>query len=173
MSSDDLQTRLTGIAKALRPVEGVLLLLIMVDFFVVLALLLLHIGLTHGVVTVASGTPDQFAGRVSHLVSDGLLAVIVLEIIETVRQQVEEKEKIYFPLARNFLVIGILSAVRQLLAIGALLLEEQGALEPDTFRLRMLELGVNAGIVLVLVLALLILRQTRGPSLSVWKDPEE
>jgi hypothetical protein len=63
--------------------------------------------------------------------------------------------------------------VRQLLAIGALLLEEQGALEPDTFRLRMLELGVNAGIVLVLVLALLILRQTRGPSLSVWKDPEE
>lgn len=98
-------------------------------------------------------SPQQglFSVKIPRMVSDGLLIVIVMEIVETIRQQVKVSGRIYPALVRNFLIVGIVSAIRHLLAVGAQFSLQEG--NPD-LHLRaslMWELGLNAVIVLALV----------------------
>ncbi len=97
-----------------------------------------------------------FWTSVPSAINDVLLVVIVLEIFRTVfahfgRDGVS---------AEKFLVIGVISAVRHLLTVGAALSSER--VTPEMFNRDMIELGVNGFIVVGLVVGIWLLR--RGES---------
>jgi uncharacterized membrane protein (DUF373 family) len=97
-----------------------------------------------------------FSTRVTEAVNDVLFVIIVLELLRTVLAHFETDELQLQP----FLIIGIISAVRHILTIGARLTlvgEGSGA----AFEHSQVELGVEAGVVLALTVALLMLR-SRG-----------
>lgn len=89
-----------------------------------------------------------------NFVSDLLLTLIILEVLSTVVHYLRTRATSLKP----FLFIGIISATRGVLAVGARLsvadfaqLASSGGAE---FRNSMIELGVNAGVIIALGLAL-------------------
>lgn len=89
-----------------------------------------------------------------NFVSDLLLTLIIMEVLGTVVHYLRTRATSLKP----FLFIGIISATRGVLAVGARLsvadfhqLATGGAAE---FRYSMIELGVNAGVIIALGLAL-------------------
>lgn len=112
--------------------------------------------------TVADAvTSDQpFTATITSAVNGVLFVVIVLEIYRTVVSHLEGGG---FQL-RPFLVIGIISAVRHILLIGAQSVSsEQGS----TFDHAQIELGVNAAVALALVVALVLLYRGGVPTDNV------
>jgi len=105
--------------------------------------------------TVADAlTGDQpFATTVTAAVNGVLFVVIVLEIYRTVVAHLEGGG---FQL-RPFLVIGIVSAVRHILLIGAQSISSETG---KTFAHAQIELGVNAAVALGLVIALVLLHRS-------------
>jgi uncharacterized membrane protein (DUF373 family) len=97
----------------------------------------------------------HFAQTVTAGVNGVLFVVIVLEIYRTVLAHLEGGG---FQL-RPFLIIGIISAVRHILLVGAVAVSN----ENNQFNHAQIELGVNAGVALVLVIALVLLHR-RGVS---------
>jgi len=80
-------------------------------------------------------------------VSDLLLTLIMMEVLGTVVQYLRRRETNLTP----FLVIGIISATRGILAVGARLsIAESGSLKADDFRNAMIELAVNAAVIIAL-----------------------
>jgi class 3 adenylate cyclase len=61
----------------------------------------------------------SFSSDFAPIISDGLLVLIIMEIVETIRQQITARERLSVVLVKNFLVLGIVSEVRHLLALGA------------------------------------------------------
>jgi uncharacterized membrane protein (DUF373 family) len=108
--------------------------------------------------TVADAlTSDQpFSTTITTAVNGVLFVVIVLEIYRTVIAHLEGGG---FQL-RPFLVIGIISAVRHILLIGAQSLSTE---KGSGFGHAQIELGVNAAVALGLVIALVLLH---GSSVS-------
>jgi uncharacterized membrane protein (DUF373 family) len=105
---------------------------------------------------------SNFAQTVTAGVNGVLFVVIVLEIFRTVLAHLEGGG---FQL-RPFLIIGIISAVRHILLVGAL-----AASNGNTqFNHAQIELGVNAGVALVLVIALVLLH--RGGATSDLGDDD-
>ncbi|GAC1307358.1 MAG: hypothetical protein NVSMB16_03610 [Acidimicrobiales bacterium] len=101
----------------------------------------------------------DFPTRVTDAINGVLFVVIVLELIETVLSHFEGGG---FQL-QPFLVIGIISAVRHILTVGARLsLAGEGS--SVAYSRAQVELGVNAGVVLALALALIMVRRFAGPS---------
>jgi len=98
---------------------------------------------------VSSGS--TFAQTVTAGVNGVLFVVIVLEIFRTVLAHLEGGG---FQL-RPFLIIGIISAVRHILLVGAVAVSN----ENSKFNHAQIELGVNAGVTLVLVVALVLLHR--------------
>lgn len=99
------------------------------------------------------GEGATFASRVIGAINGVLFVVIVMEILRTVAAHFERDG---FQL-RPFLIIGIISAVRHILTVGAQL--SLGAEHGNTaFVHAQIELGVNAAVGLVLVVALVLLR---------------
>ena len=84
-----------------------------------------------------------------------LFVIIVMEILRTVIAHFEEGG---FQL-KPFLIIGIISAVRHILTLGAQV-SLGGKKSPDEFRHTQIELGVNAAVVLALVIGLILVRRT-------------
>jgi len=105
--------------------------------------------------TVADAlTSEQpFSTTVTAAVNGVLFVVIVLEIYRTVVAHLEGGG---FQL-RPFLVIGIISAVRHILLIGAQSLSSETG---KTFAHAQIELGVNAAVALGLVIALVLLHHS-------------
>jgi hypothetical protein len=65
----------------------------------------------------------------------------------------------------NFLIIGVIAAVRHILTVGAsLTMQEEKTAEK--FNRALTEMGVNTGIVLALVFGLFLARAARKPSKS-------
>ncbi len=88
-----------------------------------------------------------------------LFVVIILELLETVMSHFEGGG---FQL-QPFLVIGIISAVRHILTVGARLsLLGEGTY--DAFKRAQVELGVNAAVVVALALALILVRRSSESS---------
>lgn len=89
-----------------------------------------------------------------------LFAIIVLEVMRTVVAHFEHGGLQLQP----FLIIGIISAVREVLTVGARLSLQQAGREPTTQVLHsaLLELGVNAAVVLGLAVALVLIRRVGG-----------
>jgi hypothetical protein len=109
-------------------------------------------------------------------VNDLLLVVIIMEVLRTVARFIRENEfDIDVADVIPFLVIGAISAARRILAIGAKLslgeaqqpVQAGGSLASGgswyRFDEAMIELGVDAGLILAVALAVLIIhRYTLG-----------
>ena len=87
-------------------------------------------------------------------INDILLVVIMMELLRTVVAHLETND---FQL-RSFLVIGIISAVRHILAVGAQL-TVIGHLSSTDFRRSQIELAVSAGVVLALAIGFLLINR--------------
>jgi uncharacterized membrane protein (DUF373 family) len=89
-----------------------------------------------------------------------LFAIIVLEVMRTVVAHFEQAGLQLQP----FLIIGIISAVREILTVGARLSLLGNKGEPTTAMVNhaLLELGVNAAVVLGLAGALVLIRRLGG-----------
>ena len=103
-------------------------------------------------VPVQAGTPGAVAGAIIKLVSDLLLVLIIMEVLGTVIHYL----KSHATSLRPFLFIGIVSATRGVLSIGARLSIE-GQVSTADFPHAMIELGVNAAVILALGLTLKLL----------------
>ncbi|HEY0757177.1 MAG TPA: phosphate-starvation-inducible PsiE family protein [Ktedonobacteraceae bacterium] len=91
------------------------------------------------------------AGAIIKLVSDLLLVLIIMEVLGTVIHYL----KSHATSLRPFLFIGIISATRGILSIGARLSVE--TVSPEEFNRSMIELGVNALAILALGITLKLL----------------
>ena len=105
------------------------------------------------VATLARPHPhEQFALTVTRAVNSALFIVVVLELMRTIVSRLQGGGFHLQP----FLVIGIVSATRDILTVGAeLSLNGEQAPLART----MTELGVNVGVVLALSLALVMVRR--------------
>ncbi len=86
-------------------------------------------------------------------VSDLLLVLIIMEVLGTVRSYLEKGDTSVKP----FLFIGIISATRGILSIGARLSIQGSTLTVDEFRSSMIELGVNAAVIIALGVTIRVL----------------
>lgn len=94
-------------------------------------------------------------------INDILFVVIILEIMRTVIVRFTDG---IFQLD-NFLIIGVIAAVRHILTVGASL--TMGSEKSnESFRRALMEMGVNTGIVLALVFAIFLSRSARKNNLS-------
>jgi uncharacterized membrane protein (DUF373 family) len=89
-------------------------------------------------------------------INDILFVVIILEIMRTVIVRFTDG---IFQLD-NFLIIGVIAAVRHILTVGASLTMEKEK-TTEYFNRALIEMGVNTGIVLALVFALFLSRAAR------------
>lgn len=95
---------------------------------------------------------EEFAVTITGGVNNALFIVVVLELVRTIVARLEGGG---FQL-QPFLVIGIVSATRDILNVGA----ELSLVRERTSLVRtMTELGVNAGVVLALSTALVLVRR--------------
>lgn len=102
--------------------------------------------LISGGVEAALRTTDA-ARYIIEFVSDLLLTLIIMEVLGTVVHYLRKRETTLKP----FLFIGVVSATRGILAVGARLsVTENGTFTPDDFRGAMIELGVNAAVIIAL-----------------------
>jgi uncharacterized membrane protein (DUF373 family) len=85
------------------------------------------------------------------LVSDLLLTLIIMEVLGTVVHHLQERETTLRP----FLFIGIISATRGILAVGARLsISSNSTLSQEEFIRAMIELAVNALVIIALGIAM-------------------
>jgi len=99
-------------------------------------------------------TPQEVvAGAIIQLISDLLLVLIIMEVLGTVVHYLKSHITSLHP----FLFIGIISATRGILSIGARLSVEGSAVPSQEFTRSMIELGVNAGVILALGITLKLL----------------
>jgi uncharacterized membrane protein (DUF373 family) len=87
------------------------------------------------------------------LINDLLLVMIIMEVLRTIVSYLEEQGTSLRP----FLFIAAISATRRVLAIGAQMSVQGENLSPEKFQQAMVDLGVNAGAILVIALALFLL----------------
>jgi uncharacterized membrane protein (DUF373 family) len=116
---------------------------------VVIAVVVFARGL-HDLVLAPRG--EQFAVTITRAVNSTLFIVVVLELVRTIVARLEGGG---FQL-QPFLVIGIISATRDILTVGA---ELSLAGEQKPLVRTMTELGVNAGVVVALSVALVLVRR--------------
>jgi uncharacterized membrane protein (DUF373 family) len=115
----------------------------------------------YSVITFIRHIGDDFPFQLVTFINDLLLVLIILEILGTVRSYLLTGTTSLVP----FLYIGIISATRRILAIGAA--STLGAAISETeFRDRMIDLGANGGVVLALAVALYLFGRRRVPSRS-------
>lgn len=93
--------------------------------------------------------PTNVAQAIIQLISDLLLVLIIMEVLGTVTHYL----KAHATSLRPFLFIGIVSATRGILSVGARL----SVGEVGNFNQSMIELGVNGGIILALGITLKLL----------------
>jgi uncharacterized membrane protein (DUF373 family) len=123
--------------------------------YAAIALLFLVAALTMGgyaIVIFVAGEGD-FPLRLITFVNDLLLVLIIMEVIGTVRTYLAGGHTSLRP----FLYIGIISATRRILAVGAEA-ALRGTRSDVDFGREMAELGVNAAVVLALAIALFLFR---------------
>src|SRR5437868_5542652 len=103
----------------------------------------------YSVITFIRNVKDDFPLDIITFVNDLLLVLIILEVLGTVRSYLATGTTSLRP----FLYIGIISATRRILAIGAKTTIGEVSSEA-TFRHLMIDLGINGAVVLALAVAL-------------------
>ncbi len=122
--------------------------------YVAVALLFLAAAVAMGgysVVTFVREARHEFPLQLITFINDLLLVLIILEVLGTVRSYLASGTTSLKP----FLYIGIISATRRILAIGAQTTLGEAKTE-TAFRHLMIDLGVNGGVVLALAAALFL-----------------
>src|SRR5215472_12543257 len=94
-----------------------------------------------------------FALAIVTLVNDLLLVMIIMEVLRTVLSYLQERGTSLRP----FLFIAAISATRRILAIGAQMSVAGDTLGPARFQQAVIDLGVNAGAILAIAVALHLL----------------
>lgn len=95
----------------------------------------------------------NFGQDVLNFISDLLLVLIIMEVLGTVRSYLEKGDTSVKP----FLFIGIISATREILSIGARLSLAGASVVGDEFRNDMIELAISAAIIIALAASLRIM----------------
>ena len=118
---------------------------------ILLAVALVAIGVTvWRVLTIRPFFPNGML----EAINDVLFIVIILEIVRTVVARFTDG---FYQLGK-FLVIGVIASVRHILSVGSSLTLDQGKTSEE-FQRAILELGVNAGVVVALVTAIVLVRR--------------
>jgi uncharacterized membrane protein (DUF373 family) len=122
-------------------------------FHIVLGLCLLGIAIAALYFSVARvfETSPFFPTGMIQSINDILFIIIILEILRTVVARYTDG---VFQL-QNFLIIGVIAAVRHILTVGASMTLASGKSQND-FDRAVIELGVSAGIVVALVFAIFL-----------------
>jgi uncharacterized membrane protein (DUF373 family) len=110
---------------------------------------LLALGFSVGHLLLNFGISLPISGVVQNVldfVSDLLLVLIIMEVLGTVRSYLEKGDTSVEP----FVFIGIISATRGILSIGARLSVQGTQLTPDEFRNSMIELAIDALVIIAL-----------------------
>jgi uncharacterized membrane protein (DUF373 family) len=97
-------------------------------------------------------TRHNFALQVTTGINDVLFVVIVMELLRTIVAHLETHD---FQL-RSFLIVGIVSAVRHILGVGARLTLSNDTSNTDFYRAQ-IELGVGAAVVLALATSFVLI----------------
>jgi uncharacterized membrane protein (DUF373 family) len=122
--------------------------------FVAAAVLAFAFSISHLLFHFALVLPLNSAAQdVLDFVSDLLLVLIIMELLGTIRSYVEKGDTSVEP----FLIIGIISATRGILSVGARLYITGETLKVDDFRNAMIELAVNALVIIALGITMRIL----------------
>jgi uncharacterized membrane protein (DUF373 family) len=108
--------------------------------------------LVRSVVDAFYGHHEDFPVRVTAVINSILFVIIVMEILRTVVAHFDDAGLQLKP----FLIIGIISAVRHILTVGAQVSLGGHSNDPALFRHTQVELGVNAAVVMALVLGLVL-----------------
>ena len=122
-------------------------------FHVVLGIFLFGIAvaaLIYSVIRVFTTTPFFPTGMIQSI-NDILFIIIILEILRTVIARYTDG---VFQL-QNFLIIGIIAAVRHILTVGAYMTLGSGK-SREEFDRAVIELAISSGIVVALVLAIFL-----------------
>jgi uncharacterized membrane protein (DUF373 family) len=118
------------------------------------------------VTSLNAAAPDYTLSLISAI--DGVLVVIIL--VDIMRTVLTHLEGWGFPF-RPFLVIGIIAAVRDILAVSTRLTLSSGATTKGaSISQSLVELGTNAGVILVLAVALFL---TRGMDVDAETDTRQ
>lgn len=116
---------------------------------------------------IEAGNATDAPQAIITFVSDLLLTIIIMEVLGTVVRYIRMHETN----ARPFLVIGIVSATRNILAVGAQVSISETTLTPTgnltpVFTRWMIELGVNAGVIIALGITMLLVGRMGGAIIS-------
>ena len=125
----------------------------MVHYAVALLLVIVAvIVMVHSLGDFLNSDHHPFAERVTAVINSVLFVIIVMEILRTVIAHFDDAGLQLKP----FLIIGIISAVRHILTVGAQISLGSEA-DSDHFRRAQVELGVNGAVVLALVFGLVMI----------------
>ncbi|MHB8690679.1 MAG: hypothetical protein ACYDHH_05485 [Solirubrobacteraceae bacterium] len=100
----------------------------------------------------------NYAFAATQAVNGVLFSIIILEVMRTVLAHFGHGGLQLQP----FLIIGTISAVREILSVGAKLSLNGQTLSKSDVHLSLLELGVNAAVVVGLAFALVLIRRLAG-----------
>src|SRR5437868_11238307 len=137
-------------AKLLGASESVLLVLIGVAL-VLVALLLLYSSM-HDLNEAVHHGPGEIEHKAIEILNTVLLVMMTMEIVYTVAISLES----HTLNAEPFLIIGVIAGIRRMLVITATSTEQEA--HPEQFHNMLVELGLLAGTVVALALAIYILR---------------
>jgi len=128
-------------------------------FHALLAVILLVVAAATLVVTVYRVLTIRpfFPNGMLEAINDVLFIVIILEIVRTVVARFTDG---FFQLSK-FLVIGVIASVRHILSVGSSLTLDQGK-STEEFQRAILELGVNAAVVIALVFAIIMVHRSES-----------
>ena len=101
----------------------------------------------------ANSDPSLVGQAIIQFVSDLLLVLIIMEVLGTVTHYLKERATSLRP----FLFIGIISATRGILSIGARLSVEGSSIQTPEFQKAMIELGINGAVILALGITIKLL----------------
>jgi uncharacterized membrane protein (DUF373 family) len=122
-------------------------------FHVILGIFLLGIAIVALVFSVGRvfETVPFFPTGMIQAINDILFIIIILEILRTVVARYTDG---VFQL-QNFLIIGVIAAVRHILTVGASMTLASGKSQEE-FNRAVIELGISSGIVVALVFAIFL-----------------
>lgn len=130
----------------------------LVHYAVAIVLMVVAIVVLWDTAAQLASASAPFAAAATTAVNGVLFAIIVMEIMRTVVAHFEKGGLQLQP----FLIIGIISAVREVLTVGARLSldgSRSGQVSGNVVHTALLELGINAAVVLVLAGSLVLIRR--------------
>jgi uncharacterized membrane protein (DUF373 family) len=128
-------------------------------FHIILGIFLLGIAIAalFFSVTRVFETSPFFPTGMIQAINDILFIIIILEILRTVVARYTDG---VFQL-QNFLIIGVIAAVRHILTVGASMTLASGKSQED-FNRAVIELGISTGIVVALVFAIFLAKASNS-----------